>query len=56
MVAPYNLISTAYGWWLPNDPRGSAFQTIRQDLIAELGELHHGGKRSACWKSNPRIL
>jgi len=36
---------TLYGWWLPNDPRGSTSRTIRNDLIAELGDLHHGRKR-----------
>jgi hypothetical protein len=36
---------TLYGWWLPNDPRGSTSRTIRNDLIAELGELHCGRKR-----------
>jgi REP element-mobilizing transposase RayT len=36
---------TLYGWWLPNDPRGSTSRTIRDDLIAELGELHFGRKR-----------
>jgi hypothetical protein len=36
---------TLYGWWLPNDPRGSTARTIRNDLIAELGELHRGRKR-----------
>ena len=35
---------TLYGWWLPNDPRGSTSQTIRNDLLAELGELHFGRK------------
>ncbi len=44
-VIGYHLMWTAYGWWLPNDPRGSESQTIRNDLIAELGELHHGRKR-----------
>jgi REP element-mobilizing transposase RayT len=45
MVAAYHLVWTAYGWWLPNDPRGSSSHVIRQDLIAELGELHHGRKK-----------
>src|SRR5262245_43920316 len=45
MVAAYHLIWTLYGWWLPNDPRGSSSDTIRQDLIAELGELHRGRKK-----------
>jgi REP-associated tyrosine transposase len=42
MVAAYHLIWTAYGWWLPNDPRGSSSQSIRVAKIAELGELHFG--------------
>lgn len=45
MVYAYHLIWTAYGWWLPNDPRGSMSQNIRDDLIAELGQLHLGRKR-----------
>jgi len=45
MVIAYHLIFTAYGWWLPNDPRGSRSREIRSDIIAELGELHHGRKR-----------
>jgi REP element-mobilizing transposase RayT len=45
MVAGYHLIWTAYGWWLPNDPRGSSSHEIRVEQIAELGELHHGRKR-----------
>jgi REP element-mobilizing transposase RayT len=35
---------TLYGWWLPNDPRGSTSRTIRNDFIKELGELHFGRK------------
>src|SRR5262249_30002138 len=38
-------IWTAYGWWLPNDPRGSGSREIGSDVIAELGELHYGRKR-----------
>lgn len=45
MIAGYHLIWTAYGWWLPNDPRGSSSHKIRCADIAELGELHHGRKR-----------
>ncbi len=45
MVAAHHLIWTAYGWWLPNDPRGSSSHVIRQDIIAELGELHYGRKK-----------
>lgn len=45
MVIAHHLIWTAYGWWLPNDPRGSMSKYIDQDLLSELGELHYGRKR-----------
>jgi len=45
LVIAYHLIFTAYGWWLPNDPRGSMSSFIFQDILAELGELHFGRKR-----------
>jgi REP element-mobilizing transposase RayT len=45
LVIGYHLIWTAYGWWLPNDPRGSGSKRIQKDVIAELGELHFGRKR-----------
>src|SRR5947199_6069225 len=45
IVIAHHLSWTAYGWWLPNDPRGSGSTTIRSDVIAELGELHFGRKR-----------
>ena len=45
MVIGYHLIMTAYGWWLPNDPRGSTSRCVASDVIAELGELHFGRKR-----------
>jgi len=44
IVIAHHLIWTAYGWWLPNDPRGSTSRTIATDIIAELGELHFGRK------------
>jgi REP element-mobilizing transposase RayT len=40
----HHLIWTAYGWWLPNDPRGSSSHEVRVEAIAELGELHFGRK------------
>ena len=43
MIA-HHLVWTAYGCWLPNDPRGSNSHTIASDAIAELGELHYGRK------------
>ncbi len=45
MVAGYHLIWTAYGWWLPNDPRGSSSHSLRSAAIAGLGELHPGRKK-----------
>jgi hypothetical protein len=45
MVLGYHLVWMAYGWWLPNDPRGSMSSYIASDPIAELGELHYGRKR-----------
>jgi len=45
IVIAHHLIWTAYGWWLPNDPRGSTSRTVASDVIAALGELHHGRRR-----------
>jgi len=44
IVIAYHLIWTVYGWWLPNDPRGSGSKTVRKDILKELGELHFGRK------------
>jgi REP element-mobilizing transposase RayT len=45
MVLAHHLIWVAYGWWLPNDLRGSMSRTIACDVLKELGELHYGRKR-----------
>jgi REP element-mobilizing transposase RayT len=45
MVAAYHLIWTAYGYWLPTDPRGSTSHELHCAQLAPLGELHHGRKR-----------
>ncbi len=44
LVIAHHLIWTAYGWWLPNDPRGSGSHIVRCVDLAELGDLHHGRK------------
>jgi REP element-mobilizing transposase RayT len=44
LVIAYHLVWTAYGWWLPNDPRGSGSKVIRSEVLADLGELHFGRK------------
>ena len=45
MVLGYHLVWVAYGWWLPNDPRGSMSHEIRNDVVGDLGALHHGRKK-----------
>ncbi len=45
MIAGYHLLWTAYGWWLPNDPRGSMSHSIETNVLAQLGELHYGRKK-----------
>src|SRR5436190_14918646 len=45
VVAGYHLIWTAYGCWLPNDPRGSTSKEVRNIQLQDLGELHFGRKR-----------
>jgi len=42
LVIAHHLIWTAYGWWLPNDPRGSGSKTVRNASLEELGDLHYG--------------
>lgn len=44
IVITHHIMWTLYGWWLPNDPRGSTSRTIRNDILMELGELHFGRK------------
>jgi REP element-mobilizing transposase RayT len=44
IVIAYHRIWTAYGWWLPNDPRGSGSRSLHNDVFAELGDLHFGRK------------
>lgn len=45
IVIAHHLIWTIYGYWLPNDPRGSSSNTIRNNIINDLGDLHHGRKQ-----------
>lgn len=44
IVIAYHLIWTAYGWWLPTDPRGSMSKWVALDVLKQLGELHYGRK------------
>ncbi len=35
----------SYGHWLPNDPRGSGSEELREEKLADLGPVHTGRKR-----------
>ncbi len=45
MVIAYHLVWTAYGTWLPNDPRGSTSKSITSLQLADLGPVHYGRKK-----------
>lgn len=45
IVIAHHLVLMGYGHWLPNDIRGSGSDEIRNELLAVLGEIHHGRKR-----------
>jgi len=45
LIIAYHLIWTAYGWWLPNDLRGSMSRFVHSDVLFDLGNLHFGRKR-----------
>jgi REP element-mobilizing transposase RayT len=44
MIIGHHLIWSAYGYWLPNDVRGSSSHGIRVEKVAALGPLHYGRK------------
>src|SRR5688572_20477215 len=46
LVIGYHLVWTAYGCWLPNDPRGSMSRATRSDKTCILGTRHYGRKQS----------
>ena len=45
IVIAHHIMWTLYGWWLPNDPRGSTSHVVRNDVLTELGDLHYGRKQ-----------
>ncbi|HMO85818.1 MAG TPA: hypothetical protein PKC18_12965 [Lacipirellulaceae bacterium] len=45
VVIGYHLVWTAYGTWLPNDPRGSGSRAVLTPGLAGLGAVHFGRKR-----------
>lgn len=44
IVIGHHLILHGYGHWLPNDPRGSGSEALREEKFADLGPIHHGRK------------
>ena len=42
MILGYHLTWTAYGWWFPNDPRGSWSKEVWVPQVRDLGEAHFG--------------
>jgi REP element-mobilizing transposase RayT len=44
-VIAYHLVWTAYGTWLPNDPRGSGSTSLESEPLVPLGEVHLGRKK-----------
>lgn len=45
IVIGSHLVLHGYGHWLPNDPRGSGSEYVREAKLADLGAVHHGRKR-----------
>jgi REP element-mobilizing transposase RayT len=37
MVRGYHVILSVYGFWLPNDPRGSGSRQVRNPILAQFG-------------------
>jgi REP element-mobilizing transposase RayT len=47
-----HLILYGYGLWLPNDPRGSGSDILRQVKLADLGPVHHGRRHDQPLRSD----
>ena len=44
MIIAHHLVLMGYGHWLPNDIRGSGSDSIRNEILQQLGDIHHGRK------------
>jgi REP element-mobilizing transposase RayT len=53
-IIAYHVIWTAYGTWLPNDPRGSGSRTVYASDLVELGAVHYDRKKSQPRRSEVR--
>src|SRR4051794_4445380 len=45
IIIAHHLVLTGYGFWLPNDVRGSGSAVIRKDALRDLGPIHPGRKK-----------
>ena len=50
MVVGYHLLWTVYGWWLPNDPRGSMSKEVVALIPAERRPPEHPVWGGPGWK------
>jgi hypothetical protein len=42
IIIAHHLIVHGYGHWIPNDPRGSGSDELREDKLKDLGPVHKG--------------
>lgn len=44
-ILAHHLVISGYGFWIPNDPRGSGSDELRAEKFEDLGPIHHGRKK-----------
>jgi hypothetical protein len=44
-ILAHHLVISGYGFWIPNDPRGSGSLELRQEKFKPLGPIHPGRKK-----------
>lgn len=56
-IVAYHSIFGAYGFWLPNDPRGSWSTEVKADHLKPFGEpIHPGTRKSVAGRPHDRTL
>jgi len=46
MILAWHLVWTCYGWWFPNDPRGSWSKEVWKPELQESGDIEERGRRA----------
>lgn len=54
-IIAHHLIWTLYGHWLPNDPRGSGSEEVRDPKFVPLGEVFHGRKSARLQSTREKL-